>query len=190
MSVIKSNPPCPYAGFKPEGKGQAESLLPAAPGGTKPLQPRAVKGHSPHRATRRKKAGSAPGMPPGSWGLRLAGSSSPPAVSVCAHEALAGVECADYRELAQKPAETEDREAGELGPSPGIPAILGRPAGAPGMLRVWPGQRGHCEHRGSPRLQSPQRLQQRDLQRGPRPPAATQGSPSGLEGEWAKDIAF
>lgn len=39
-----------------------------------------------------------------------------------------------------------------------------------------------------PGCRGPQCLQQPDLQRGPCPPAATQGSPSGLEGEWAKDI--
>lgn len=41
--------------------------------------------------------------------------------------------------------EAEDREAGELVPSPGIPAILGQTAGALGMPRVWPGECGHCE---------------------------------------------
>lgn len=39
-----------------------------------------------------------------------------------------------------------------------------------------------------PVCRGPQRLQQPDLQRGPCHPAATQGSPSGLEGEWVKDI--
>lgn len=39
-----------------------------------------------------------------------------------------------------------------------------------------------------PVCRGPQRLQQPDLQRGPCHPAAAQGSPSGLEGEWAKNI--
>ena len=39
-----------------------------------------------------------------------------------------------------------------------------------------------------PVCRGPQRLQHPDLQRGPCHPAATQGSPSGLEGEWVKDI--
>lgn len=90
---------------------------------------------------------------------------------MCANEALAGVEGADKgtRCSNAQTAEAEDREAGERAPSPGIPAILGQPA-APGTLRVWPEEWGHCEHRASPSLQGPQRLQCRSALSPPRHP--------------------
>ena len=67
----------------------------------------------------------------------------------------------------------EDGEAEELGPPPGIPAIFGWPAGAPGMLRVWPGEWGHCEREAPPACGAPSACSSADIQRGPCPPPAT-----------------